>query len=125
MKFLKLSADRALMLASGGCLALALTLLLSACAGGGSPNDVAWLRAQMAYNDAVRAAIIAREPCVLYGEDAPDCRIPAAAWPRVNAAIEAGAKVVDGVGAGAPGQSTAEALLAVAEQIVASIPVQR
>lgn len=121
MKFLKHWGIGAALVA-----AMIASILLVGCAGGMSTSpEIRWAQAQSAYNAAVGQAVAARKPCVVYGEDAPDCLIKAADYPRVDFAIKRGGALVDAVGNGAPAQSTADALLAVAAEIVAAIPVKR
>lgn len=108
--------------------ALPLLLLLGGCVTSGQPAaspEVRWAQAASAFNAAVKQAVAARRPCVEFGPDAPDCLITDAHYPVVNMAIMRGATILDAVGQTTPVASTADALLAIAAEIVAAIPVKR
>jgi len=100
-------------------------LFLTACAGDAATSEVRWAQAASAYNAAVRQAVAARKPCVEFGAEAPDCLIPDQHYPVVNMAIQRGSAIVDAVGDASPTGGTTDALLAIAAEILAAIPVKR
>lgn len=99
-------------------LAFLLPLILIAGFAACATTETDWARAQALHNDIKAEAIAYRRPCVVEGEDSPDCRITAADYATVDALLVSAQAVIDRMAAGGvTADEAVAALLDLAERL--------